>query len=161
LNDLARRLRRDRDDRTEEILDRLHRLNDRLRMDGLLSPEGGGALYPEICDKIEQLYSSCLKSLERTWEFWRAALEMSTPEAREETLQRREELLTKVLDGTSHLEATVDQLLAKQLERGANEHELTQIREELDVGLQVARRVEQRMTELERDYSTPSEKTTE
>jgi hypothetical protein len=147
LTDLLGRLRRDRDDRTEEILDRLHRLNDRLQIDGLLDSETG--LAPEIRAKVEHLYRSCLRSLERSWDFWSAAMEMSTREVRQEMLDRREQILTEVQESTAHLETTVDYLRAKQLSRALDEIELTQIRQELDVGLTVARRVEEHMSELE------------
>lgn len=147
LTDLMYRLRRDRDDRTEEILDRLHRLNDRLQISGLLDGDAGP--MPEIREKVKQLYRSCLRSLERTWDFWSAATEMSTQKVRQEMLDHRERVLAEVQQGTTHLETTVDYLRAKQLERALDEAELSRIRQELDVGLRAARRVEEQMSELE------------
>lgn len=158
LTDLLHRLRRDRDDRTEEILDRLHRLNDRLHMDGLLDSDLGGALAPEIRERVKELYWSCLKSLERSWEYWRAAMEMSTSQVRQEMLDRREKVLQEVQDGTTHLETTVDHLRAKQLEDALDETELTRVRQELDVGLTAARRVEEQMRELETRLAAGPEK---
>jgi hypothetical protein len=147
LTDLMYRLRRDRDDRTEDMLDRLHRLNDRLQISGLL--DGNAGPMPEIREKVKQLYRSCLRSLERSWEFWSAATEMSTQQVRQEMLERRERILAEVRDSTGHLETTVDYLRAKQLERTLDEAELSRIRRELDVGLRAARRVEEQMSDLE------------
>jgi len=161
LTDLLKRLRRDRDDRSEEILDRLHRLNDRLHMDALLDSDMRGGMAPEIREKVKQLYWSCLKSLERSWDYWRAATEMSTSQIRQDMLDRREQVLQEVQEGTAHLEATVDHLRAKQLQHALDKSELTRVREELDVGLTAARRVEEHMSELENGLAKGIEKTAE
>lgn len=80
-------------------------------------------------------------------------MEMSTDAVRQEMLDRREHVLEEVQESTAHLEAAVDYLRAKQVERGLDETEVTQIRDELDVGLQVARRVEEHMSELENELT--------
>jgi hypothetical protein len=149
LDQLERRVEGDSDKRTKESLDKLRKLHARLHRDGLLSESVEHVYFSEICDKVEQLYLSCLKTLERASEFLRAAAEMATPEARQEVLQQREQLLSEVSSGVGHLEATVDQLRAKQLQDGSGERELQQVREELDMGLRVAREVEQRMSQFE------------
>jgi hypothetical protein len=156
LRRLARQLRRDRDDRTGEILRRLHQLHERFREDGLLLGRPESAVMLEIREKVEQLYWSCLRSLERSLVMWRAAGKMSTPETRQAVLDRREKLVTEVQGGIAHLETTVDQLVAQGLRRG-DEQGMVRVRDELETGLQVARRVEERMAELEDDLGTKAE----
>jgi hypothetical protein len=156
LRRLARQLRRDRDDRTGEILRRLHHVHERFREDDVLSRAAESAVLLEIREKIEQLYWSCLRSLERSLVMWRAAREMSTPETRQAVLDRREKLVVEVQNGIAHLETTIDQLVAKSLQRD-DETDMVRVRDELDVGLQVARRVEERMSELEDDLGTKAE----
>jgi len=143
LKRLARQLRRDRDDRTGEILRRLHKLHERFREDGLLSGMAESAVLLEIREKIEQLYWSCLRSLERSLVMWRAAREMSTPDTRQAVLDRREKLVAEVQSGIAHLETTVDQMVAESLRRG-DEKDMVRVRDELETGLKVARRVEER-----------------
>jgi hypothetical protein len=146
---LQEKLSRDEDERTDVSLTKLRRLHKRLHRDGLLNASVDAIFYLEIRDKVEQLYLSCLTTLERTFEFWRTAAEMATTEARQEVLRQREQLISEVDSSVGHLEATVDQLQAKQLQNGSGERELQQVRQELDMGLQVARQVEARLTEFE------------
>lgn len=157
LRRLARQLRRDRDERTGECLRRLHKLHERFREDGVLSTTSKSAALLDIREKIEQLYWSCLRSLERSLVMWRAARDMSTPETRQAVLDRRDKLVIEVQDGIAHLESTVDQLVAASLRRG-DEQDVTQVRDELEAGLQVARRVEERMAQMEDDLGTKAER---
>jgi hypothetical protein len=161
LGELQKRLDGDGDERTNESLARLRKVHERLRRGTLLRNSVDTVYVSEIRDKVEQLYWSCLKTLARTYDFRQAAAEMATPEARQEMLQHREQLLSEVSSGIGHLEATVDQLRAKQLEHGAGERELQQVRSELDMGLEVARQVERRMAQFEEGLAATAEKTPE
>jgi hypothetical protein len=149
LGQLEERLRRDGDDRTGDCLKHLRRLRKRLKKGGLLEDTDGVPFGPEIRNQVEQLYQSCLVALEKSLEFWLAAQEMATRQARQEMLDRREQLVLEVLKGVQHLATTVDHLRAKQLSRDRGERELVQVREELEMGLRVARRVEERIDQLE------------
>jgi hypothetical protein len=149
LRELEERLRADQDDRTGRCLQRLRNLQRRVHKRGLLDGRVNSPMLPEIRPKVEQLYRSCVRSLEKSLEFWQAAMEMATQEARQEMLDRREQLLAEIEGGIRHLAATVDHLRAKQISRHDGERELAQVRRELEMGLEVARRVEQRIDELE------------
>jgi hypothetical protein len=149
LRQLAQRLRADGDERTGECLEQLRRLHKRLSKSGLVDGAEVSPMLPEIQRKVEQLHWSCLRSLEKSLDFWQAALEMATPNARQEMLGRREQLLEEVEGSIRHLAATVDHLRAKQLSRDDRGGELAEVRKELEMGLEVARRVERRMDELE------------
>jgi hypothetical protein len=149
LNQLETRLRADGDPRTDRSLTELRNLRDRMTGAGLTDESLSSAFVPEIREKAEQLYHSCLASLERTLELWRAAQEMATEKARTLVLDSRESLLGEVAASIRHLGATLDHLRTAELRRDRGDQSLARMREELEMGLEVARRVDQRVGELD------------
>jgi hypothetical protein len=148
LAELKQRLEVDGDARTNEYLQQLLKLHRRMRRAGIFDVHVPAEILPEIKDKTESLYRSCLSTLERTLAFWDAAQEMMTEEARQRVLESREGLIDEVGTSIHHLGATMDFLQTAKLEED-RDRSLPQMRRELEVGLEVARRVEQRMDELE------------
>lgn len=157
LRGLHRQLRLDRDPRTGTFIQEMRRLYQRLEQACLLDTSRAGDVLPEVRDKAEELYRSCLASLERSLELSVAAQQMATAEARQQVLDARERLLAEIETSIRHLDATLDHLQTAQLRRDDREQSLSQMRTELDMGLAVARRVEARVGELERGVreSTP------
>ncbi len=149
LDQLAERLRRDDDPRDDRQLEQLRHLYDRMERAGVVGDNVNAELLPEIREKADQLYRSCLSSLERTAELWDLAHDMATEEFRGRVLRSREELLGEIDRSIHHLEATVDHLQASGLHIDAEGEELSKMREELDFGLTVARRVEERMAQFD------------
>lgn len=150
LHHLWRRLRMDRDPRTRQYLTQMRRLYQRMERAGVLGKRVDTRLLPEIREKTEQLYRSCLAALERTHDYWQATRDMATDEGRREAVAGRETLLAEVNRSIERLNATLDHLQAAALRRDDQTQQLTSIREELDEGLAVAKRVEERMEELDR-----------
>ncbi len=153
LRQLHRRLRRDRDPRTGQYLAELRRLYDRLQRAGLMGSRAASPVLPEVRTKAEELYRSCVTSMERAVQLWETSQEMATDQAKQQALTSREMLLEEVGKSVRHLGATVDHLQTAGLGRGDEGESLARMREELDQGLEIARRVEQRMAELTRDAS--------
>jgi type I site-specific restriction endonuclease len=149
LNQLAKRLRADKDPRNDQQLEQLRHLYARLERAGVLGDNSNAELLSEIREKAERLYRSCLASLERTVDLGDLAREMATAEFRDRVLRSREELLREIDRSIHHLGATVDHLQAGALHIGAESEELSKMRHELDFGLQVARRVEERMARFD------------
>ncbi len=149
LRRLYRRLRKDRDRRTNKRLKQLQRIHGRLQRAGVLGRRDKADLQQDIKDDAAELYGSCVTSLERSLDLWHAAKEMASAESRDRLLAAREELLEEVGHSIAHLDATLDHLNTSKLKPGARSEQLARTREELEIGLQVARRVEQRMAELE------------
>ncbi|MFZ5829973.1 MAG: hypothetical protein ACOY3P_07785 [Planctomycetota bacterium] len=156
LDQLERRLRVDGDARTRKSVADLRKIFRRLERAGMMGENVDQALVPDIREKALQLYQSCLKSLEGTVEYWQAAQEMATEAARDQMLQARESLLTEVSRSIYHLGATLDHLRSASLKRDRQGNEMAQMREELELGLQVAQRVEQRMSQFESDLRDPA-----
>ena len=105
-------------------------------------------ILPEVKEKTGQLYRSCLASLERSLVLRDAALEMMTESARRNLFKSREALIGEVGTTIRHLAATLDFLQTAKLEKDDDLHR-ARMWEELDFGLEVARRVEDRMNDLE------------
>jgi len=150
LDRLEQDLKVDRDSRTAQSVQDLRRLYRRLDKAGVMGNQTDCPVLPEIKAKAEQLYQSCLDSLARTLEFWRAAQEMATQEGRKQMLDARESLIAEVGKSVYHLGKTVDHLQASMLKRDRQDDSLARMRQELDMGLEVAQRIEQRMDQLNR-----------
>ncbi len=150
LDGLEKRLHGDGDPRTIASVRDLRKIYRRLERAGMVGEGGSGELLPEIRDHSVELYESCVESLERTLAFWNAAQEMATREAREKLLRSREELLAEIRQSIHHLGATLDHLQTAALQSERPGQELSEMRRELEMGLEVARRVSSRMDQLER-----------
>jgi hypothetical protein len=150
LTRLRRKLRTDRDRRTGESIERLARLRKRIMQSGVTESGEDSPVLAELAGKADELYRSCLASLEKSLELWEAARQMATSEARDELIRSREALVGEVVQSIDHLAATVDHLQSSGLQRVQQDVDIAKVREELDTGLKVARRVSERVNELER-----------
>ncbi len=149
LGKLEQALKADHDPRTTQSLHDLQRLYRRLEKAGVVGDTIDSLVLPDIKNKAEQLYQSCLDSLARTLELWQAAKEMATAEARKQVLDQRETLIGEVRKSVYHLGKTLDHLQTSLLKRDRQDESLARTREELEMGLQVSQRVEQRIDQLE------------
>ncbi len=145
-------MRRDRDPRSSELIKQLRGVFERawtLTPD----PESEWKEPPEVYRQVMQLYQSCLQLLQRTYELWRASKAVATDRARHQLLDSRDELLGKVEESIDHLNASLDGLQTASIDRTQEELAIQnkQLQRELEQGLEVARAVEKRMDELERD----------
>lgn len=148
LDQLQRQLRDDSDPRAAEAVGKLRQLRSRLQ--AAMRRPAADPLLDEVCQKSAELYESCLGNLERVAQQGAAAREMATPEARQTLLRSRGELLDQVARGVEQLGVSVDQLQVSALAGSAGSSDLAKIRTELDAGLEVARRVQERMQDLDR-----------
>ena len=108
----------------------------------------GSSLLPEIQQNVDQLFRSCLNSLERSFVLWQAAREMSTAAARDKCLSERGQLVSDVAASIERLGASLDHLQTAAL-KADRTHDLAEIREALEIDLTVAQHVDQRMEELD------------
>lgn len=150
LHYLWRRLRVDGDPRTKQYLLQMRQVYQRMERIGVSGNRLDVSLLPEIREKTEQLYRSSLAALEHTLDYWQAAREMTTADGRREALSARETLLAEVARSIDHLNTTLDHLQATALRHEDQAQHLASIRQELDTGLEVAKRVETRMDEFDR-----------
>ena len=113
------------------------------------APSVGLEVAVDVLGKARQLYDSCLASLETSLALRTAAGEMATEEGRTRAMKARQALLDEVEGGIGRIGLALDRLQAAAVTHDV-EGDLPRLREELDAGLAIARRVEQRMGELER-----------
>lgn len=152
LRELRRELRGDRDPRTSNMLKRLQRAYDRLLVSDRWRQDEPNEIFAEIRGQSHELYQSCLRLLERSLEIWKASRDMATESARQRLRDSREHLITEVQRSIENLEQTLDHIQTSQLQQGSQlEADAARLREELNEGLAVARRVEERMEQLDVD----------
>ncbi len=148
---LEHRLYNDDDPNTTAMARKLRELYERIRKVPLTSSETSA----EVRKRALRLCLSCRTSLERTVELYEASERMATEETRAETLRSREELLGEIRASMEKLGATLDEIESTRLEKRVPEsgsEALARARLELDEGLAVARRVEERMEEFHRRF---------
>lgn len=115
----------------------------------------------DIVFKAEELFRECVNSLEKTLDLWGIAKKIGTSEAKEAFLKKREILLkdvgesvkelTKMLTEIPGIGATSNQGKEKGKENEAEcSSKLNQITKSMKQSLEIAKKVSERMNELER-----------
>jgi|GEM_PF-4310831 len=151
LRDLRRRLRQDKDYRSNQLIRDLQDLYDRMRHNQLVEfHEDDSQVVHDIKQQTWDLYEAGYGSLERTHELWKAADQMSDVENRERLEEMRKHLLDEVHESLSYLGQGVDFLQSHRLNAVTNES-LSESGKELAHGLEVAREIQRRLDELEQE----------
>lgn len=144
LRELDRRLQRDHDPRTHNLLRQLWHLYQELEKDVKSGKLDYGA--HDVLEKVDKMFRVCVEHLQLTYQLWESARRQSDFAARQK-LQRREELIQEVHASVDHLEQVVERLGESAAER--NTGELRRLRDELDESVRVAKAVEERTAELD------------
>lgn len=154
LDDLYRRLKRDRDPRTGQSLRRLRQLHQTFR-EGEWSESLESPTAHEISNMVEKLFRGCIMSLEHSLELWSKARRMKTKDGRRLVMERREDSIEEVARSIEHMAKTIDGVLTMSV-RESPADGLARIRRELDESLEVARRVEERMRAMDAELAAGS-----
>ena len=162
LTDLELRAKVRGDFETAGLVDRLQALFARLRSaeaDVASGAPGGDPLAGELVYKLRQMYDFSAHNLERALALYVGAREMATDEGRRKVLDQRAKLVSEVSSAVGQIEAAVDRVRAAATTAGdERRHEkLTDLNRDLDRQIEVARRVEAQIREVESrargDYS--------
>jgi hypothetical protein len=154
LDDLDRKLSADGDSRTEKCLRDLRALAGAFQRDkAWLSTLNTRSTF-DILSGVEQLFMRCVQYLEKTLQLWYTARDMSTPEARDVILAERERILEDVTASIRQLGKILAGIQRLGVSEGEAGSDLARIRDELDQSLEVAKAVEKRMKDLERELET-------
>ena len=144
IDELMRRCRRSRDRRTkvdirrlDEVLQRMHKLRD---VDDDVMPLG---------EKLHQLWDRCYEAADGLVKLRVAEGQLATSEARRSAQQHSAEFRDLLERGLDQLERAVDRLHLAAATGGYRGDELRDLSDELDRNLQIARRVEERMSDFD------------
>jgi hypothetical protein len=151
LDELDRKLSMDGDPRTEKCLRDLRTLDRAFRQGRLGSDVAKAGAYFDVLTGVEQLFDNSVLSLEKTLELWYTAAAVQSTEARAPILAQRERIIEDVNQSTRQLGSILGGLEDLGADGAPSETQLAGIRRELDQGLEVARKVAQRMKDLDRD----------
>ena len=151
LRGLQRKLRRDEDSRTGKMLDDVRNLFKRIHDMGLQNAVSEKRWTQPISEQVDQLYQSCVDGLEKSYDLWQDAQRVATPDLKSQLLDQRTELLSEVGNSIQHLGKSLDQIQVSLSTIELPDNDLRRLRDELDQGLEVARNVEQRISELDRE----------
>lgn len=147
LNNLDEQLQEDKDPRTERCLRDLRKFTGLFRE----SRDSGDVTTlltrAEILAKVEELFTACIKSLERSLELWQRAQGIYSKAAQKPILDRRESIIEDVQASIRRLGETYAAMagLGQGEDSGA---ELDRIRSEVEQSLAVAQRVDEEMADL-------------
>lgn len=149
-NQLDRRLSRDGDERTNQALVCLREL-DRRFAELEVHPDADRRPPADVAGPLRELLTTGVASLERSAELFETQDQLATDEARTRVMAARESLLREVEASVDQIVRALDALNTRGLDRPDPAARLAGLRRELDASLDVARRVERRMADLERD----------
>jgi hypothetical protein len=144
LDDLQQRLRVDRDFRTKDYLTLLRTC--RAEFEEFSSKPGIAIQSQEIVKQVRQLFWSAVEQLERSLKLHLLS-ERLMGEKRKQVLEEREQVLNEINASIEHMQRASKNY--QELIQDETETDLSSIRDELDASLRVAKRIEERMREIE------------
>lgn len=147
LNDFELRAKVKGDFAVANLADRLDKL--RPRLESALA--AGGSEAGELGYKLHRLYDTALGCVRRAFELHLASREMATSKARDTVRLQRQELVDEATSAVGALDVGIDRLATAAATAGASEkrEQLADLNGDLDRQLEVARRVDERMRQLE------------
>ena len=144
LDQLAKQLRTDRDHRTKDSLSLLRSLRD--EFEKLTNHPGFEVRSARFREQISQVLGAAVEQLRESYRLFERS-EAVVGEARQQVIQQREAIVVEVVATVDRVQKIVDQF--RTVTREDQEADLNSLQKELDISLEVARRTEQRMREIE------------
>ena len=147
LNDLELKAKVKGDFEVARLLDRIEKIGPRL--EATLADAHTDAA--DVGGKLRRIHDVSIVTLRDAFDLHLAAREMATAGARDEVLEQRSLLVAEASDAIDALDRGIDRLRASAATSAAGSRagELADFSSDLDRQLEVARRVEQRMRDLE------------
>lgn len=144
LDELASKLRTDRDHRTQDYLTLLRSLQEEFAE----AAQKPGAHFRSVkmSDQINEVLKAAAEQLEQSYKLWDLSQNL-VGDARDKVLDSREQVLAEIQATVDHLTSAAKQI--KQVIETDNKVDLATMREELETTMRIAKRTEERMKELE------------
>jgi flagellar motor switch/type III secretory pathway protein FliN len=144
LDELARQLRTDRDHRTKDSLNLLRSLREEFEQ--LTERSGFELSSARFREQIGQLFSVAVEQLRESSRLFERS-ETVVGDARQTVLQQRDQIVVEVQAAVARLQKIVEQF--RSLSQQNQTAELTSLQKELDISLDIAKRTEERMQQIE------------
>jgi paraquat-inducible protein B len=144
LDNLQRKLRKDGDHRTQDYLLLLRSLKD--DFEEVTGQPGVEKRSAEVVQQVRQLFAAAIVQLERTYKYWQLS-ERLIGDERDQIIDQREKLIDEIKATVDHLKNVTKQY--SELMTREQQVDLSQLRDELDTSLRIAKRTEERMREIE------------
>lgn len=156
LDRLALRLKADKFSRGPRLLERLRSLREGLRESAEWRGRVDRDTARDLDEKVERLFQGCIAGLERSLELNARARKLANADAGSPLLQAREKVLAEVEASVEGLRRIAEEVQAIALRRIEEEgEELSRARAELEQSLDLARRVEERVSSLDVELDPP------
>lgn len=144
LDELARQLRTDRDHRTKDSLSLLRSM--RNEFESLTARPGLENRSARFREQISQVINAAADQLRESYRLFERS-EAVVSQARDQVVQQREAIVTEVVSTVERVKKIVDQF--RSISKADQDADLDSLQKELDFSLQVAKRTEERMREIE------------
>jgi hypothetical protein len=151
LRELQHKFREGNDAATGQLIRQLRDVHQRMLDVGTFSAASDNRWIAEVRTQVNQLYQSCFRSLEQALELWQKSQQVGTPDLKQHLLEGRAKVLSEVRAGIESLGKSLDQIQVSSVNVEQPERKLSHLRRELEQGIEVARNVEQRIQELDRE----------
>mgnify|MGYP004405647729 CR=1 FL=1 len=146
LDQLAQRLSQDSDPRDEKLLKDLRELNDVFKTGNLWPDQSGGLAMMDIVAGVDELFNKCVALLERGHRMVEVANKMRTSAAQNTIFDEREIVLREVATSLEQLTKVFTGVQSLRSTEGM-QTEMQSVRDELNRSLDLAARVEERMSQ--------------
>ncbi len=144
LDELASQLRTDRDHRTQDYLTLLRSIRD--EFETAANKPGTAFRSAQVREQVSQVFGAAVGQLKQSYRLWELS-ENLVGSARDKVLADREQVLGEIEITVDRLQGTVHQF--HELVQTDQTVDLASMREELEATIQIAKRTEQRMREIE------------
>lgn len=138
LDELDGKLCRDRDPRPETCLRQLRSFNELIK--------NNPSFHLQISGEFERLFNICVKKIDETHRIW-LDYRVARGKNKEFLKLQREKIVVEIEATTSQLSTMMEQF--QSIGDAKNEVELTQARQEFEQSLEIAKKVQQRMSNLD------------
>jgi len=149
LDDLYNRLKKDKDSRTEKALRDLRELSNAIQGSTDQESSLDAQTRFELHFKVEQLFSKCVSRLEKSLQLWKSSKEISNKQVSRKILALREEVIEEVIENIVHLGETFARIQTLDCNQSSSKEDLQKIRNDLQEGLAIAEKVEEKMRKFE------------
>lgn len=144
LDQLAAKLRTDRDHRTQDYLTLLRSLRGDFESEA--AAHGSQFRSAQVREQISQVFHAAVDQLRQSYKLWELSQQVSGG-PRQKLLDQREQVLKEIEATTDRIGQAVVEF--RKIVHADKNIDLAALRDELDATMQVARRTEERMRKIE------------